>query len=197
VGAPRFSNSIIQTLRFNHHLHLYYLQILLLVYVFLPLLRVFVRSADEKEQNYAVLVWLVLGIALPLLRKYAPFSWFGGMVGFYEINMAYSALGYTLLGWVMGSRPVRRENLRRYFVAFVCGAILAFGGTVASSLLSGSADTNFMEGMSPGPALMAIGLFGAIRILAQGKESSKKLGMLTKASFCVYLLHHVFVRIFR
>ena len=192
-----FLNSILQTLRFNHHLHLYYLQMLLLVYVFMPLLRVFVRSADEKEQNYAVLIWLLLGIVLPLLRNYYPFSWFGGMTGFYAINMAYSALGYTLLGYVMGSRPPQREHLGRYLIAFVCGFVLAFGGTVATSLLSGAVDTNFMEGMSPGPALMAIGLFGAVRILAEGKESSEKLRKLTKASFCIYLIHHFFVMIFR
>lgn len=192
-----FLNSILQTLRFNHHLHLYYLQMLLLVYAFLPLLRVFVRSADEKELNYAVLIWFALGIALPLLRKYDPFRWFGGMMGFYEINMAYSAIGYTLTGWVMGSRPVKREHLRRYLSIFVCGAILAFGGTVAASLISGAVDTNFMEGMSPGPALMAIGLFGTVRILAEGKESTERLGTLTKASFCVYLIHHFFVMIFR
>ncbi|NCB50824.1 MAG: hypothetical protein EOM54_02910 [Clostridia bacterium] len=192
-----FWNSIVQTLRFNHHLHLYYLQMLLLVYVFMPLLRVFVRSADEKEQNYAVFIWLALGIALPLLRKYYPISWFGGMVGFYEINMAYSALGYTLTGWVLGSRPVKREHLRFYIIAFLCGLVLAFGGTVAATLISGAVDTNFMEGMSPGPALMAIGLFGTVRILAEGKESSERLRKLTKASFCIYLIHHFFVMIFR
>jgi surface polysaccharide O-acyltransferase-like enzyme len=192
-----FLNSIIQTLRFNHHLHLYYLQMLLLVYVCLPVLRVFVRAADEKEQNYAVLVWLLLGIALPLLRKYYPFSWFGGMVGFYEINMAYSALGYTLLGWVMASRMVNRAYLNRYMLMFAAGAIVTFGGTVAASLLTGTVNTDFMEGMSPGPALMAAGLFGAVRILAEGKASSARLAVLTKASFCVYLIHHFFVMIFR
>lgn len=190
-------NSIRETLFFNHHLHLYYLQILLLVYAVLPVMRVFVRAADKKEQNYAVLIWLILGIACPLLRRYPPLKWFQGMTGFYEMNMAYSALGYTLLGWVMHARPVLKEHLRFYLFAFAGGFVFTFGGTAAASLLSGTVNTNFMEGMSPGPALMAAGLFGAVRILYAGKESSPRLAVLTKASFCIYLIHHFFIMVFR
>lgn len=40
-------NSITHTLRFDHFFHLYYLQILLLLYALLPVLRAFVRSATE------------------------------------------------------------------------------------------------------------------------------------------------------
>jgi surface polysaccharide O-acyltransferase-like enzyme len=74
---------------------------------------------------------------------------------------------------------------------------VTFGGTVAASFLSGIVNVDFMEGMSPGPALMSIGLFGAVRILADGKESSSRLALLTKASFCIYLIHHFFIMMFR
>lgn len=192
-----FMNSILQVLRFNHHLHLYYLQMLLLLYIFLPVMRVFVRAAGEKEQRYGVTIWLIFGIALPLLRKYYPFKWFGGMIGFTEINMAYSALGYALLGWVMGSRPPERRRLPFYSSLFLLGFALTFGGTVAASLLSGTAVLDFMEGMSPGPALMAAGIFGGVHILADGKESTPRSARLTKATFCVYLIHHFFIMVFR
>ena len=48
-----FLNSITHTLRFDHFFHLYYLQILLLLYALLPVLRVFARAAGEKEMRYA------------------------------------------------------------------------------------------------------------------------------------------------
>ena len=54
-----------------------------------------------------------------------------------------------------------------------------------------------MEGMSPGPALMAYGIFGAARCLCDGKQSTPRLARLVKASFCVYLAHHAFVMAFR
>ncbi|MEG1633314.1 MAG: acyltransferase family protein [Oscillospiraceae bacterium] len=190
-------NSVVQTLRLNHHLHLYYLQILLLVYAALPLLRALVRGATDKELDYAVGLWLALGIALPLLLKYPPFNWFSGLLNQAAVNMTWSAVGYALLGWVMYSRPVRPERLWRYVAAFAVGLVITLGGTLLATKLSGAVVLDFMEGMSPGPALMSIGIFGAVRILSRDLQASPRLQTLVRASFCVYLIHHFFIMVFR
>ena len=193
----RFLNSIVHTLRFNHHLHLYYLQILLLLYAALPVLRALVRGATERELDWAVFLWAVLGICWPLFRLWPPLAWLGGITAQYPLNMCWSALGYALLGYVMSSRPARRERLGRYIAALALGFAVTFGGTVFMSLRSGAVFEAFMEGMSPGPALMAYGLFGAARCVFDGRESTPRLARLVKASFCVYLAHHAFVMAFR
>ena len=190
-------NSFIQTLRMNHHLHLYYLQMLLLLYVCLPVLRVFVRASSEKEQNYAIGIWLALGIALPLLINYYPLSWFGGLIPSMRIDMVWAALGYALLGRVMYSREPDRRHLAGYVWMFGIGLVVTFGGTVAASMLTGEVELGFLEGMSPGPALCAAGLFGFIRILCLERSSSPLIAKLTRASFCVYLIHHFFIMVFR
>ena len=64
-------------------------------------------------------------------------------------------------------------------------------------MAAGEIRLELMEGMSPGPCAMAIGLFGLIRVLAAGRESTPRLARFVKASFCVYLIHHFFVMIFR
>ena len=98
-------NSVRETLRFNHHLHLYYLQILLLLYAALPVLRALVRGATERELDWAVFLGAVLGICWPLFRLWPPLAWLGGITAQYPLNMCWSALGYALLGYVMSSRP--------------------------------------------------------------------------------------------
>jgi len=111
--------------------------------------------------------------------------------------MTWAAMGYALLGHVMNSRPARRELLGRYIAALVLGFAVTFGGTVLMSIRNGEVFEAFMEGMSPGPALMACGLFGAARSRFAGRESSPRTARLVKASFCVYLAHHAFVMAFR
>lgn len=192
-----FLNSILNTLRFNHHLHLYYLQILLLLYAALPPLRAFVRGAQERELDWAVFLWAALGIAYPLLKLWPPLAWLGGITWQFEMSMAWSALGYALLGYVMSSREPRRERLPRYMAALVLGFAVTFGGTVFMSLRSGAVFEAFMEGMSPGPALMAYGIFGASRCLFAGRESTPRVALLVRAGFCIYLAHHAFVMAFR
>lgn len=190
-------NSVLETLRFNHHLHLYYLQMLLLFYAVLPVLRVFVRGASDRDLEYAVGLWGVLGILMPLLVRYPPFKWLGGVTGFYVINMAWSACGYALLGWLMSAREPQRRYLSVYLLTFAAGLLFTFCGTVAATKLSGSVNTDFMEGMSPGPCAMAVGLFGAVRCACAGRESTPRIAVLVKASFCVYLIHHFFIMAFR
>lgn len=190
-------NSITHTLRFDHFFHLYYLQILLLLYALLPVLRAFVRSATEGELRYALGVWAVLGIAFPLLRLYPPLSWLGGLTGQYAINMTWSALGYALLGHYLNSRGPAALSLRGCVLLILCGFAVTFGGTALASALRGENVLDFMEGMSPGPALMAAGLFGLVLRLSAGRSSSTRLARLVKASFCVYLIHMAFVMVFR
>lgn len=192
-----FLKSIVETLRLNHHLHLYYLQILLLVYALLPALRVFTRQATDGELRYACAVWLALGIALPLLVRYPPFSWLGGLVGQYSLNMCWSAPGYALAGYYLSTLNAERGERRKYLLLLLAGFGLTFGGTAAASVLSGAVDMNFMEGMSPGPCAMAVGLFGYVRCVSAGGRTSPRLARLVKASFAVYLIHHGFIMVFR
>lgn len=196
--SPSFLlDSVVQTLRFNHHMHLYYLQILLLLYALLPVMRAFVRGAGEGELDWAIFLWALLGICWPLLRNWPPLSWLGGITPQYALNMCWAAPGYALLGHVMYSRPARPERLRLYIAAAVLGFALTFGGTVAYSLYLGQLSEAFMEGMSPGPALMACGIFGAARCLARDRTSGPRLALLVRASFCIYLSHHAFVMALR
>ena len=192
-----FLNSITHTLRFDHFFHLYYLQILLLLYALLPVLRVFARAAGEKEMRYALGVWAVLGLAFPLLRKYPPLEWLGGITGQYDINMAWSAMGYAMLGYYLNTREASRFSVRGSALLFAGGFAVTFGGTVAASLLTGETVIAFMEGMSPGPAMMAAGLFCLVRRLCGSRSSSARIARLVKASFAVYLVHMAFVMVLR
>lgn len=141
-------NSVVRTLRFDHHLHLYYLQILLLLYAALPPLRALVRGATDRELDWAVFLWAVLGICWPLLRLWPPLAWLGGITPQYPLNMCWAALGYALLGHVMSSREP--GPLWRYGAALALGLAVTIGGTVFMSLRNGAVFEAFMEGMSPG-----------------------------------------------
>ncbi len=193
-----FINALTETLRFNHHLHLYYLQMLLLFYIALPALRVFVRSASESEFQYALIIWFALGIALPLLRKYPPVNIMHGVISYYEINFVWSAIGYTLLGYGLHSGKLTTKSAKHYALTFIFGLVFTFSMTAYLCLKTGSVNTDFMEGMSPGPALMAYGIFGYMKSrFSECDTQSKPLKTLVDASFCIYLVHHFFVMVFR
>ena len=54
---------------FDHEQHLYYLHIILLFYAMLPVLRVFTKHADRRTLRYALALWFVTGILLPVVFR--------------------------------------------------------------------------------------------------------------------------------
>lgn len=185
------------TLLFRHEFHFYYLHILLLLYALLPIVRVFVRGASRREVEYALWVWAVTGILFPLLQYFWPFDRIAPIATWWKMPMAYASAGYALLGHYLRQYG---GTLRRgwYAAALAGGLALTFGGTAVLSLQNGALAENFLEGMSPGPMLMAFGWFGLILgRRARNPLAVKLTGRLARASFCVYLSHILFLYLFR
>lgn len=176
--------SIKEVLIFRQESHLYYLQIALLFYVLLPVVRVFVRHAEKRQAEYALAVWFAVGILYPTVRPFWPFRLLGGIPAQWLLNMAYASVGYGLLGWYIKRYPLPK---RAGWGMFLAGAAFTFGATWLMSLRRGALYTGFLEGMTIGPALLAAGLF---TLGVQGPVPlPRACGFMSKASFCVYLVH--------
>lgn len=186
-----------EVLLFKHEFHLYYLHILILVYVFLPITRVFVKNASQKELKYALAVWFLLGIIYPTVKTFWPFNLLTGIPAQWLMNMTYAAIGYGVLGYYLSCYPPLRFPKRE--IAFcAAGFISVFGLTVFMSIKSGGLYQKFLEGMSVGVALLAAGLLGLcqnIRLKRNGK-ALKIVTEISKASFCIYLVHVLVIDFF-
>ena len=187
-------DAVKRTLLLQHEFHFYYLHMLLLVYAFLPAVRVFVRAASRREMEYLLALWAVTGILIPLARNFWPFSLVQQLEERYMMHKAFAAVGYALLGHYLRQYGPS-INRRRFALAFLGGLALTFGGCAALSLRDGALNELFLEGMSPGPMLMALGLFGLITTRKSWPAPAVRLtGRLARASFCIYLVHVLFLR---
>ena len=65
------------------------------IYLFVPILRVFVRSANEETLWYFVLVWFVFGPLLDLAQYFMGFE-IAVDLGFIVRYIGYFFLGYVL-----------------------------------------------------------------------------------------------------
>ncbi|MDO4749435.1 MAG: acyltransferase family protein [Eubacteriales bacterium] len=195
--AGAFLQAFVNTLTFRHYFHLYYLQMLLIFYLFLPALRVFTAHADRNVFRYILIIWFILGIVFPYVWKFEPMASNDGVPAQYPLSNTYAAIGYAMLGWYVRSSRPGREQAGRYIGLLILGYALVFGGTVAVSLYLDTPYGDLMEGMTPGVALMALGLFGTVSSLTAGKGPMPRAERFARASFCIYLIHHFFVLAFR
>jgi len=183
--------AIKDTLMFRHEFHLYYLHIILLVYVMLPITRIITANATKTQLIYILIIWFVLGIFYPTARNFWPFTQLRGIPLQYGINMTYSAVGYGVAGYFIKKHVKIKTQV--YFGVAALGFLIVFASTVICSVKNGSLYALFLEGMSPGVCLMALGLFGGFSGIKYSQKVSAAAEKISKASFCVYLVHVLFI----
>lgn len=184
-----------EVLLFKQEFHFYYLHLILLFYACLPITRVFVQHASKKELRYGLLLWFLTGILYPTLKPFWPFRLLGGIPAQWLLNMAYASIGYGVLGYYLKTHGISR---RASIAAALTGFSLVFGGTFLMSVYLGSFYKGFLEGMSVGVALLAVGVFGLCMHGSRRLTRSCAAGCayLGKASFCIYLVHVFFLYLF-
>ena len=190
LSADSISFAVREVLLFRHQTHLYYMHIILLVYAFLPVTRVFVRKATQNELKYFLAVWFVLGIIYPTFRGFWPFTLLSGIPLQYLINMSYAAIGYGVLGYYLHKYPVKNSIAA---VSAVIGIVFMFCGTWALTVrdrLETTVTSTFLEGMSLGVCLMAFGLYNLFRNADYKNDRIKNIAaFLSKASMFIYFMH--------
>ncbi|MGI6752674.1 MAG: acyltransferase [Anaerovoracaceae bacterium] len=184
-----------EVILFNQEFHLYFLQILVVVYVFLPVTRIITKHATKKELKYALAVWFLLGIVYPTIKPFWPFTSLTGIPVQWMINMTYAAIGYGLLGYYLSKNYI---SLKRSILFLMIGFLGVYGGTIFMSVRTETLYQNFLEGMSVGVALLATGLFCLCYNLKSkiGEKATIVITKLSKASFCIYLVHVFWIYFF-
>lgn len=171
------------------------MHIIILVYGFLPITRVFVKNASKKELIYFLALWFVLGIAYPTVRVFWPFTLLRGIPVQWLMNMAYTSIGYCVLGYFLKTYPIKKGT---GICCLAAGLLIIFFGTYIFSIKTGELYEHFFEGMTVGVCLLATGIF-SLSIRSEFSKSLKLRQAITyfsKASFCIYLVHIFFIKLF-
>ncbi len=181
-----------EVLVFNQEFHLYYLHIMMLIYVLLPVLRLIVREGNETILRYLLALLFLFGILGPTVKPYWPFTLVEGIPTQWVMNMTYAAIGYCLLGWYLRVHSLSKAVSAALFAA---GFVFTFVLTYLFSARHGSLDGRFLEGMTLGPCLMAAGLYGVLLHAKPTGRGEKLVTELSRGSFCVYLVHVFFLNL--
>lgn len=181
-----------QLLRLEDETHLYYLRIMLVFYAFLPMTRLIARHATKRELQYLLGLWFILGILMPTMARNWP-SFPISIPAQWPLNTTYSALGYGFLGYYLKAYPVQR---RIGVLTAAAGFVFVFGVTGWLSIRQGSLYNGFLEGISVGVCLQAAGSFIMLQRLWRSARGTKACRVVSRASFCIYLVHFAFLHLF-
>ncbi len=170
--------------------HLYYFYFVLALYLALPLTRLIVRWASPTELKYILALWLAAGVVIPWLGHYPPFSAMGSSLLWYRLPPVFTAVGLGLLGWFLRQHPPR--TWFGPLALFLSGFAMSAFGLWRRSAAAGALDTMYLDGFSPFVILMAVGVFQLAQRWTAERQLSPAAALLSRASFCVYLIHPFF-----
>lgn len=180
----------------NTGYHLWFLYTLLMLYVAVPILRVFTKHATKQQLDYALVVWFVFDIVVCQLNAAAETvlstqNWLP-----YELQVLTGYAGYFLLGYRLKSYAISEKVSRLLYLLAAISAAMPLGNTILSRLLQRDCTDILEMPLGVGSCLIAAALFVFASRLQTEKWSEKAkvtLAFLGERMFGVYLVHVFFV----
>ncbi len=177
-------DAFLRILRGPRAAHLWFFYVLISLYLFTPVLRVFTINARMKDLVYFCGLWFLLDPALNLLRHEL-----GLQVGF-EFLFITGYIGYYVLGHLLAKVQVTRAWVIGAAVTLVMMLALVFAAVYAGQ--QSAQYDQFYEGYLSVPVvLMTAAAFVLVRAAGPslGTRISGWLRPLSAASLGIYLLH--------
>lgn len=168
--------------------YLNFLLVMLMLYLFSPVLRVFTRAAQPNELRYLMTFGLLLGCIFP---------YFSVVLGSNRlIDYALMGIGYLSVyaaGWYFRTAMLTRKQLRiLYLIGGVCLLLTLRGAWMSATAFT--TDPALMV-LSPDAVLIAVALFLVVKNTLSGMRLSSKvlrpIAMISQLSFGIYLIHPI------
>ena len=157
--------------------HLWFFYALIGLYLFTPILRVFVARASLLDLTYFCGLWFVVFPVFSFLQEFTPIK-----IGF-ELYFVAGYSGYFVLGYLLGK--IQYTRLQLYGMAFLL-FIFSIGTTALNHLVKSE---YFVSYLSMSIVLMTSFAFILLREVQIGDKVNNLLVPLSRASFGIYLVH--------
>ena len=174
--------SIIDVISGNNIGHLWYLYTLIGLYLFLPLIKLFVNNATKREFRYILILIFIFNYCFPLIYSITGFD-IGIKVPFITYPLFYMLMGY----YIYNEKPWWQDKTWMVVLGVVISAII-----IIVSGIMGLPLATIMAYHSPVAALFALSIFIAFQRIE--KTSTEMLWVLDRLCFGVYLIHPLFIQ---
>ena len=173
---------LLKILRGPRENHLWFFYALIGLYLFTPILRVFVARASLQDLYYFCGLWFVVVPVFSFVQEFTPVK-----IGF-ELYFIAGYSGYFMLGYLLGMFQYTHRQLYGLAILFL---IFSLGSTVVQYFVSlhGPTTEYFVGYLSMNIVLMTAFAFVLLREVQVGDNLYNILAPLSRASFGIYLVH--------
>jgi len=166
--------------------HLWFFYALIGLYLFTPILRLFMAKAKNSDILYYIGLWILTTPFLFILDEFTPLK------NGFELNYFTGYVGYFLLGIYLGRMQTTPRLLQIALGLTILGAISTFA-VFFLNLPPTDNKLPFRSYQSLNIILMAIGMFIIIKAMGEGirPNLARFYASVSQSSFGIYLIHSI------
>ena len=190
ISSFNIKDTFIAFLQGDIKYHLWYLYAILGLYIALPLFRVFVKHADKLFIKYFIILSFIISSISTLLWYLYQIRLMNG----FEYFLGYGS--YFLLGFYLANYTITNKKEKIIYLFGGLGLIGTIIGTWYVSLQQGSLNQVFYQYLTITTPFVAMAVFLLVKKYGD-KKSSNIMSLISKYSFGIYLVHPIFLDIYR
>jgi len=169
--------------------HFWFLYMILGLYLVVPVLRVFTRTASQMDYKYFLVIWMIAVCLPPFLAQ------FFGIISadFWVIIIGFS--GYFIAGYFFSQVNYSTHSMRWAIALYIITLMVTIIGTYLLLRQYGNYDSYFYEFLSPNVIIMSLSAYLLLRWLPYERIYVKMpwiprlISIICIASFGVYMVH--------
>jgi surface polysaccharide O-acyltransferase-like enzyme len=166
--------------------HLWFLYELLAIYLFVPILRIFIKGAEPVHLWYFAAIWMLFGPVQNMLENMAGFN--------VAINLGFftSYIGFFFIGYLLGRLQFSNKIAAVAALLYVLGGAYTMYATYSLSSAAGDFVQYYYWYTRINIVLMSFAAFIALKNIGEkisDDRAARWLGRFARASFGIYLVH--------
>lgn len=175
-----FTKIIIKNIFFGSKYHLWFVYTLLGLYLFIPILRKWIKNSSNNEILYFLLIWFATIIyTTPRLNEYLPTIPLTNFEGY---------IGYLVLGYYLSNLNLKNKIIPILFL--VIGITITIYGTYYLSNKNNQFSGYLYGYLTPNVLFSSIGVFLVLKnCIVKNKKIERAIVFLSDQSYGIYLVH--------
>lgn len=174
--------------------HLWFLYAILGIYLFLPILKIFINNSSKNLQLYFIVLWVISVTIIPFINEMSDLpikSYTPMMAGF---------IGYFVLGYQLAKIQITKRIFYISIFFIIVSTLITVYGTYYLSEKVNKFDNFFYGYRSISTLIQAISYFIFLKyisenILSKSIKTSKAIMTLSITSLGIYLIHPIYIKI--
>ena len=170
--------------------HLWFLYAIIGLYLFMPILRVFINYSSKVLQYYFVALWFSAVSMVPFFEKVTHID------SRIDLKMISGYVGYLVVGYLLGKARATKSIFITSIVVFFASIIITSLGTyILTSRNEGVFVGYLYSYLSPNVIFMSASFFILVKYISENTEIAqtvffkKSIRLLSSASLGIYFVH--------